>query len=192
MAKNVTSTERRKETMMLYRRSIFRLCGLAAVGLAALSYGTAAQTEQKSAKDLIVGKWTLMIADNVRADGNKVPGFGPLPSGTATFGADGRYTLEVMPNSSSQSTPSNPPSQTIGQGQAEQGRLRHSGTYALDESHKTLTLRVEESSLPNWRGTTQTGTMKFVTGDHLGWANSLPLVASPDFVATELIWARAN
>ena len=174
---------------MLYRRSIFRLCGLAAVGLVALSYGAAAQTEQKSAKDLIVGKWTLMIADNVRADGNKVPGFGPLPSGTATFGADGRYTLEVMP---SPSTSSDRPSQTIGQGQAEQGGLRHSGTYALDESHKTLTLRVEESSLPNWRGTTQTGTMKFLTGDHLGWDNSLPLVASADFVATELIWASAK
>ena len=135
---------------MLYRRSIFRLCGLAAVGLVALSYGAAAQTEQKSAKDLIVGKWTLMIADNVRADGNKVPGFGPLPSGTATFGADGRYTLEVMP---SPSTSSDRPSQTIGQGQAEQGGLRHSGTYALDESHKTLTLRVEESSaLRPWSG----------------------------------------
>jgi Lipocalin-like domain len=177
--------------MMLYRRGVFRLCGLATLGLVALSLGAAAQTEQKSAKDLIVGTWTLMIADNVRADGNKVPGFGPLPSGTARFGADGRYTLEVMPNSSSTSTSSDRP-QTVSQGQAEQGGLRHSGTYALDESHKSLTLRIEDSSLPNWRGTTQTGTMKFVTGDHLGWTNSVPLVGSADFVATELIWARAK
>jgi hypothetical protein len=33
----------------------------------------------------------------------------------------------------SPSTSSGRPSQTIGQGQAEQGGLRHSGTYALDE-----------------------------------------------------------
>jgi hypothetical protein len=50
---------------------------------------------------------------------------------------------------------------------------------------------VEESSVPSWRGTTQTGMVKYV-GDHLGWTNSVPLVASPDFVATELTWARAK
>src|ERR1700710_2143101 len=111
---------------MLYRRSIFRNCRLAAAGLVALSVGAAAQTEQKSAKDLIVGKWTLEIADNVRTDGTKVPGFGPLPTGTATFGADGRYSLEVLPNARPSS--SDRSVQTIGQGQAEQGDLRHSGT----------------------------------------------------------------
>ena len=174
----------------MYRRSIFRSCGLAAVGLVALSVGAAAQTDQKSAKDLIVGKWMLEIADNVRTDGNKVPGFGPLPAGTATFGPDGRYTLEIMPSSRQSSNERS--AQTIGQGQAEQGGLRHSGTYTLDDSHKTLTLRVEESSLPNWRGTTQSRTIKYLTGDHLGWANSVPLVASAEFVATELSWARAR
>src|SRR5438105_2002776 len=158
----------------MYRRSIFRICGLVAAGLLALSNGAAAQAEQKSAKDLIAGSWTLMIADNVRGDGNKVPGFGPLPNGTAKFSPDGRYSLEVMPNSSSH------------------GALSYSGSYALDESGKMLALRVEESSLPNWRGTIQTGTIKFLASDHLGWTNSVPLVASEDFVGTELIWARAK
>ena len=45
---------------------IFRFCGLAAAGLFALSNGATAQAEQKSAKDLIAGTWTLLIADNVR------------------------------------------------------------------------------------------------------------------------------
>jgi hypothetical protein len=70
----------------MYRRSIFRICGLAFAGLLALNGGAVAQSEQKSAKDLITGNWTLMIADHVRSDGNKVPGFGPLPQGTAKFG----------------------------------------------------------------------------------------------------------
>jgi len=147
---------------------------LAAAGLFALSNGATAQAEQKSAKDLIAGTWTLLIADNVRGDGDKVPGFGPLPKGTAKFGSDGRYSLELMPNSSSQ------------------GALRYSGSYALNDSGKTLTLRVEESSLPNRRGATQTGTIKFVTSDHLGWTNSVPLVASADFTGTGLIWTRAR
>ena len=158
----------------MYRRSIFRICGLVAAGLLALSNSAAAQVEQKSTKDLIAGSWTLMIADNVRGDGNKVPGFGPLPKGTARFGADGRYSLELTPNSSSHAA------------------LSYSGGYTVDDAGKTLTLRVEESSLPNWRGTTQTGTVKFVNGDHLGWTSSVPLVASEDFTGTELIWERAK
>ncbi len=159
---------------MLDRRNILHVCGLAAMAVVAFSSGTTAQTEQKSAKDLIAGSWTLMIADNVRGDGNKVPGFGPLPKGTAKFGADGRYSVEVMPNSSSHAA------------------VSYSGSYTLDDSGKTLTLRIDESSNPDWRKTTQTGTMKFVTGEHLGWTNSVPLVSSADFVGTELIWARAK
>src|SRR5205814_1114603 len=115
----------------MYRRSIFRQCGLAAVALVALSNVAAAQTEQKSAKDLIVGKWTVVIADNVRADGSKVPGFGPLPTGTATFGADGRYTLEVMPNTNSHVASAD--RQATTQGQGAQGAFSHSGTYVLDD-----------------------------------------------------------
>src|SRR3977135_1318709 len=111
--------EKGEEQATMYRRSIFRMSGFAVAALFALSNSAAAQIEQKSGKDLIAGSWTLMIADNVRGDGNKVPGFGPLPTGTATFGPDGRYTLEIMPNSRQSS--SERPAQTIGQGQAEQG-----------------------------------------------------------------------
>jgi hypothetical protein len=135
---------------------------------------TLAEAEQKAARDLLVGNWTLMIADNVSRDGNKVPGFGPLPQGTAKFGPDGHYSLEIRPVSGGQAA------------------LSYSGTYMLDDAGKTLTLRVEDSSLANWRGTTQTGIMKFVSSDHLGWTTSVPLVASADFGGTELIWARAK
>jgi hypothetical protein len=158
----------------MYRHGIIRACELVAAALLALSNNAAAQAQQKAAKDLIAGNWTLMIADNVRGDGNKVPGFGPLPKGTAKFGPDGRYSVELEPNSSSHAM------------------VSYSGSYTLDDAGKILTLRVEESSLPAWRGTTQTGRMKFVSGDYLGWTNSVPLVASEDFTGTELIWARAN
>jgi hypothetical protein len=57
---------------------------------------------------------------------------------------------------------------------------------------KTLTLRIEQSSLPNWGGTTQTGTIKFLVGDDLGWTNPKALTPSSDFTATELIWRRAK
>jgi len=114
----------------MYRRNIFRICGIATMALFVLSTSVSSQTAEKSAKELIAGNWTLMIADNVRGNGNKVPGFGPLPKGSARFGADGRYSLEVMPNAD------------------RQPAVKSSGTYALDDSGKTLTLKVRHR--PAW------------------------------------------
>jgi Lipocalin-like domain len=158
----------------MYSRNVFGLCGIAVAAVVALTTSVASQTQQKSDKELIAGSWTLMIADNISREGNNVPGFGPLPTGTARFGTDGRYTFEVVPSTSKQSG------------------VSASGTYTLDEAGKALTLKVEESSVPNWKGTTQTGVVKFVSSDHLGWTTSAPLVASSDFSGTELIWARAK
>jgi len=152
--------------------NIARILGTATAALFILTSSVASQTPQKAAKELIQGKWTLMIADNLQREGSNVPGFGPLPKGNATFGADGRYSFEVMPSNGSQPS------------------VNASGTYSLDEAGKALTLKVEESSIPNWKGTTQNATVKFVSGDHLGWTTSAPLAA--DFKGTELIWERSK
>jgi len=78
----------------MHRRSMFRLCGLAAAAVIALMSGAAAQVQQKSTKDLIGGTWILQTADNLTGEGTKLPGFGPLPDGTVRFGADGKYAVE--------------------------------------------------------------------------------------------------
>jgi hypothetical protein len=156
----------------MHRRSMLHLCGLAVVGLVTLL--CTAQAQQKSAKDLIAGTWTLLIADNVRSDRTRVPGFGALPNGTAKFGADGKYSVEITPTSSGHPA------------------LSYSGSYTLDDAGKTLTLRVEQSSLANWRGSTQSGTVEFVNADNLGWTTSVPFAASAEFTGAELIWSRAK
>jgi hypothetical protein len=158
----------------MYQGNILRICGIASAALFILTSGVASQTQQKPAKELIAGNWILMIADNVRREGNNSPGFGPLPTGTATFGGDGRYSFEVTPSTGSQPG------------------AKASGTYSLDEAGKTLTLKVEESSIPNWKGTTQSGTIKFVSNEHFGWTTSAPLAASDEFTGTELIWTRSK
>ena len=85
---------------------------------------------------------------------------------------------------------------TVGAGQGgESETVSHSGTYAIDESQKTLTLHIEQSTLPflpNWAGTTQIQPIKFLIGDDLGWTNQKALTPSSDFVGTELIWRRAK
>jgi hypothetical protein len=156
------------------QRNISLFFGVAAATLLVLPNSATSQEQQKSAKELIAGNWTLMIADNVSRDDHNVPGFGPLPKGTARFSADGRYSFEVASNAGTQPV------------------ISASGTYTLDDAAKTLTFKVDESSVANWKGTTQTGTVKFIASDHLGWTNSPPLVPSTDFKGTELIWERAK
>jgi hypothetical protein len=156
----------------MHRRRMLHLCGLAVAGLVTLL--STAQAQQKSVKDLIAGTWTLLIADNVRSDRTRVPGFGALPNGTAKFGADGKYSVEITPTSSGHPA------------------LSYSGSYTLDDAGKTLTLRVEQSSLPNWRGATQSGAVEFINADNFGWTTSVPFAASAEFTGAELIWSRAK
>jgi hypothetical protein len=155
-------------------RSAMHIGGLVAGFIFLLSSGVTAQEQKNSVKDLIAGNWTLMIADDVSSDGQRVPGFGPLPEGTAKFDADGRYSLTLKRSSSDQPT------------------LTSMGTYTLDDGGKTLTFKVEDSSLPSWRGQTQRDTILFVTGDHLGWSSSAPLIASGNFTGAEFMWKRVK
>jgi hypothetical protein len=161
----------------MHRKSIFGVCGMAALGLVVLP--NLANAQQKPANELIVGNWTLMIADNVHPDGTSTPGFGPLPSGTATFGADGHYALQIAPSSSNEKASGYTP-------------VRERGTYTLDEPQKTLSLHVEEGSVPSWSSTVQTGKIKFLAADDLGWTNSVPLTTASGFASTDLIWRRAK
>jgi spermidine/putrescine-binding protein len=152
-----------KEEKMVHRSNIVRICALSAFGLLAFMSGALGQ--EKAAKDLVVGNWTLTIADHVRADGTKMPGFGPLPSGTATFGADGRYSLQIKRN-----PPASAPNVTVGAGQSSaQDAVSLSGTYVIDDSQKALTIKFDQSSLPGWSGTTQREAIKFLAGDDFGW-----------------------
>jgi len=176
---------------MTNRHRVFGYCGL--LTLSFLSLNSAAVAQEKSAKELIVGSWTLSIADHVRADGTKTPGFGPLPGGTASFGPDGRYSLQITPHTAPALASSERGNSTIGASQASaQGPVSESGTYTIDESQKKLTLRIEQSSLPNWGGTTQMANIKFLVGDDLGWSNPKPLTTNSEFTGTELIWRRAK
>ena len=170
---------------MPYRRIILAMLGLV-VALGALEFGNAAIAQEKSAKELVVGTWTLTIADHIRADGSKVPGFGPLPTGTATFSADGKYSLQISSNR--QPALASAPA-TVGGGQ---GAVSQSGTYAIDEAQRTLTLRIEQSSLPNRGGTTETAMIKFLVANDLAWTAPKALTSDTGFVGTELIWRRAK
>ena len=47
----------------------------------------------KPMKEAIVGSWSLLIDDAVKADGTHQPNFGPNPEGIAIFSADGHFVV---------------------------------------------------------------------------------------------------
>ena len=85
----------------MHRRGVFVISGIA-LGLALLPGGAFGQQQQqrqapppqaqqpaKPLKDQVVGTYTLLVDDGVKADGTHVPNFGPNPDGLLILTADG-------------------------------------------------------------------------------------------------------
>src|SRR5262249_15322042 len=124
------------------------------VGLVVAPGGASAQ--QKSAKDLIVGTWTLLLDDLIKDDGTHVPGYGPNPQGSLFFTADGHYSLQIFRHGRPAFASKDRLAGTADENKAAvQGMISHFGTYRIDEAAKTIAFRIEASSFPNWDATSQ-------------------------------------
>src|SRR6266850_2415597 len=92
--------------------------------------------------------------DDVRPSGEVVQQYGPNPKGALSLDPSGRYVLFVR-----RAQLTNFEAPNIREGSAQENRavvrgsLAHSGTYTIDGSAKTITLRVEASTFPNLDGT---------------------------------------
>jgi Lipocalin-like domain len=173
------------------RRGILKASAMTALGLAILTGSAAA--EQKPMKDLLVGTWTLLLVDDVNAEGNRVPGYGPNPKGTVIFGTDGRYSLQIMRDQRPKFASNNRREGTAEENKAAVGgMISHFGTYSINEGAKTLTIRIEGSSFPNWDGTQQKRLITALTDDVLTWTNPTPSTAPAGNVRAELAWRRAK
>src|ERR1700761_5266523 len=58
-----------------------------------LALSSAAFAQQKSAKEQIVGAWTLVSVTSETDDGQKAEPFGPSPKGVIIFSGDGHFSL---------------------------------------------------------------------------------------------------
>ena len=186
------------------RRNMFGIAALAALGLAILPVPGHAQNAQqrppaaanpapapaaqpKSMKEALVGTWSLLIDDDVQADGSHVPSMGPNPMGTVIFTADGHYSLQIIRANRPKFAANSRLKGTADENKAAiQGMISHFGTYSINEGDKTLTIRIEGSSFPNWDGTTQKRMITSLTaGDELTWTNPTPSGGAP---RAELAW----
>jgi hypothetical protein len=152
---------------------------LLCLGVALPSAGIA-----QTAKDL-VGNWMLISADTVRSDGSRVRTFGDKPKGTIAFASDGRFIYLFANADLPKFASNNRATGTAEQNKAVvQGSIAIFGTYSTAD--KELTMKVEQSTFPNWVGTDQRRTIA-ITGDELKWNN--PAGAAGGVV--ELVFKRA-
>ena len=104
----------------------------------------------QTVKDQIVGVWTMVSADSVRADGTRAETFGPDPKGVIVFSSEGRFSLiqmraelpRIAANSRDLGTPEENKS-------IVSGSIAYFGTYMVNEVDKTLTLKLEGSTYAN-------------------------------------------
>jgi hypothetical protein len=190
------------------RQSMFSIAASAAFGLALLPVSGHAQNAQqrppaaeqkpaapaappKSMKEALVGSWNLLISDDVQPDGTHVPGYGPNPLGMAVFDANGHYSVQIMraarPKFAANSRLKGTPDENKA---AIQGIISHFGTYSVNEADKSITLRIEGSSFPNWDGTQQKRIITSLTaGDELTWTTPMP---SSGAARSEVAWKWAK
>jgi hypothetical protein len=176
----------------MHRRNIVGIVATLALGFALVPGGAIAQ--QKSIKDQLVGAWTLLLDDGVKADGTHVPNFGPNPVGTLMFSPTGRYSVQIMrvinraPFASK-----NRNTGTADENKAvSQGTISHFGTYTVDEAGKTINFRVEGSSFPNWEGTIQKRPVTAVTDEVLTYTNPNTTTPGQGFTGGELVWKKVK
>jgi hypothetical protein len=142
----------------------------------AVSVGAAAAQPANSLKDQIVGTWNFVVAEVTASDGKKSFPFGETPKGILIFTADGRFAQIHVASDAPRIASNN---RMTGTAEEYAGIMRRSlsvfGTYAVDETKKTVTYNIVSSSFPNWEGEAQTRTIDKLTADE--FVNTNPNVA---------------
>ena len=135
------------------------------LGLVLSASGVSAQT----AKDL-VGAW-IIVSVTVEQGDKKIESFGPNPKGTQIYDASGRFATVVMRGDLPNVASNNIQTSTAEESQIiAHGSLAYYDTYTVNEADKTVSVKIEGASFPNFAGTAQTRRFA-ISGDQLTITN---------------------
>jgi hypothetical protein len=169
------------------RRGILSIGAVTALGLGLLPGSAIAQ--QKSLKDQIVGTWTLVSWEQTRADGSKNHRFGDSPKGVNTFDATGHFTLLIMRPDLPKVAAGDPEKVTPEEGQSiARGAIAYFGTYTVDETTKTVSLKLDGTTLANQLTVAQNRVITSISADEMHYMNSTAVGGGK----IELVWKRAQ
>ena len=144
--------------------------------------------QQKSAREQIVGAWTLVSVTSEADDGKKGQPFGPSPKGVIIFSNDGHFSLfqsraeipKIAANDRAKAT-----------AEEAQGIVASSiayyGTYSIDES-KVMVVNLAASTYANVAAIpNQKRTITLLTADELKFDNP----RTPNGMTLRTAWKRA-
>ena len=166
------------------RTSLFSASVLLALGAALLPGNVVGQ--QRSIKEQLVGAWTFVSSTTKLPDGS--PAWGTKPKGLLIFTENGYFSSQIVrsdlpkfaSNNRAQGTPEENRS-------VVQGSIATFGTYTVDETKKTYTLKFEGSSFLNRAETEQTRAFEIAV-DELKVANPSTSMGG----SSELVYRRAK
>lgn len=150
----------------------------------------AAFGQHKSAKDAIVGAWSLVSVTSEMDDGKKGEPFGQSPKGIVIFSSDGHFSLfqsradipKIAANDRAKATPE--------EAQAIVGSsIAYYGTYTIDEQTKVMVVNLAASTYPNVAAIPdQKRTITALTSDELKFDNP----RTPNGMTLRTAWKRAT
>jgi hypothetical protein len=155
-----------------------------AIGLG-LALSSVAFAQQRSAKEEIVGAWSLVSVTSEMDDGNKGEPFGSSPKGVIIFSNDGHFSLfqsraeipKIAANDRAKATPEEAQSIVA-------SSIAYYGTYSIDEKTKVMLVNLAASvaAIPN-----QKRTITLLTSDELKFDNP----RTPNGMTLRTTWKRA-
>lgn len=160
----------------------------AGLGLA-VSGAAFAQQQQKTAKEQIVGAWTLVSVASEMDDGKKGEPFGPSPRGVIIFSNDGHFSLfqsraeipKIAANDRAKATSEEAQSIVA-------SSIAYYGTYSIDENTKVMTVNLAASTYANVAAIpNQKRTITLLTSDELKFDNP----RTPNGMTLRTAWKRA-
>lgn len=147
-------------------------------------------SKAQAVKDQILGVWTMVSADSIRADGSRTQPFGANPKGVIIFSKEGQFALIQMQSELPRIAANSRDLGTPEENKAiVQGSIAYFGTYAVNEGDKTLTLKLEGSTYANLLASgEQKRLITSLTADELKFTNP----RTPSGVTLEVSLRRAK
>ncbi len=169
---------------MIRLRSLTITVALLYLGVALPAGDAVAQ--QKSLKDQLVGTWTFVSSTTKLPDGSTA--WGTNPKGLLIFTANGYFASQIvrsdLPKFASKIRAQGTPEENKA---VVQGSIATFGTYTVDETKKTYTLKYDGSSFPNRTGIEQARPFT-IAGDELKVSNPATSVGG----TSEIVYKRAK
>jgi hypothetical protein len=149
----------------MVRRILFRLAMVAASVVPVTTFLSSSALAQ-NASDL-VGTWTLVSSVSEK-DGTKTDQFGAGAKGTMVCDASGHFMLTIIGADLPKFSSNNRAGGTPEENKAVVSKsIAMIGDYSVNAADKTLTLKVESATFPNWNATEQTRLLSPIDGDIL-------------------------